>query len=208
MIRTVLTLALVALTTSPQLARTEPLKVSTTQPGPPLTSPAAPGQDFVGLDALSKLLVWLRRVPAVFDNFVTSEKRQQLSRGMITLANAFAKVNQDCVTLARLVDQSSTREEHLHKPFDTLLKSIVALRSAVLELASDLGAEASKQGRELAFELAKITMNRADVTEEARKQVFGGERAEAVKKLRHASELAEQAQKLVIGFMPALQKSQ
>ena len=116
--------------------------------------------------------------------------------------------NEDCLTLARLVNQSTAREEDLHKAFDALVKSIVALRSAVLKLASDLGAETGEEGRDLGFELAKITMNRADVTEEARKQVFGGERTEAVKKLRHASELAEQAQKLVIGFIPALKKGQ
>jgi hypothetical protein len=206
MIHTVFSLTL-ALSISPvPLAREEAAHLGQTQPPSPLAPSPMPGPDLVGFDALSRLLDWLRKMPAAFDSFVTSEKRQQLGRTMETLADAFGRVNQECIALARLVDRSDSFAEQLDKPFDVLVKSIVALRGAVLGLATDLGTEAGEKGRDLAFELARMTMHRADVTEEARKQVLGGERGEAAKKLRHASELAEQAQKLAIGFMQDLKK--
>jgi hypothetical protein len=207
MIRAVLSLTLLSSVASVQLARGEPSHLAQTQSAPPLLpEPNRFGSDFVGFDAFAKILEWLRTIPAAFDSFVTTEKRSQLGRTMRTLADAFGRVNQECISLARLVDRSDSRAEHLEKPFDALVKSIVALRKAVLGLASDLGSEVGERGSDLAFQLAKMTEHRANVTEEARKQVLGGERGNASKKLRHASELAEEAQKLAIGFIQDLKK--
>src|SRR5882672_11822856 len=57
-----------------------------------------------------------------------------------------------------------------------LFKSIVGLRAAMLELAKDLGDRLGAEGRDLAFKLATRTMMGANLTEEARQQVFGGDK--------------------------------
>jgi len=62
------------------------------------------------------------------------------------------------------------------RPASSSFKSIVGLRAAMLELAKDLGDRLGAEGRDLAFKLATRTMMGANLTEEARQQVFGGDK--------------------------------
>lgn len=169
------------------------------------SAPRRPSDDLVGFAAFGDLITWLQKLPAHFDRFVSSQKRDQLHRRFLSLADAFSKVNNDCVNLALLVGRDTTSRDQLNAEFERLFKNIVGLRAAMLELAKDLGEEVGDEGRDLAFQLATRTMMRADMTEEARRQVFGDNRGEAAKKLHQAAQLAEEAQKAVIGFLPQLQ---
>jgi hypothetical protein len=167
-------------------------------------APRRPADDLVGFAAFGDLVAWLQKVPAQFDRFVSNQKRDQLHRRFLSLADAFGKVNNDCVNLALLTARDTIPRDQLHEEFERLFKSIVGLRAAMLALAKDLGEAVGDEGRDLAFQLATRTMMRANMTEEARQQVFGGDRGEAAKKLHQAAQLAEEAQKTVIGFLPQL----
>lgn len=161
-----------------------------------------PTDDLVGFAAFGDLIAWLQKLPAHFDRFVSSQKRDQLHRRFLVVADAFGKVNVDCVNLALLARRDTTPTDQMNAEFERLLETIVGLREAMLELATDLGEEIGDEGGDLAFPLVTLTMMRANMTEKARQQVFGGNRVNAAKKLDQAAQLAEKAQKTVIGFLP------
>ncbi len=163
-----------------------------------------PTDDLVGLSAFGDLIAWLEKLPKHFDSFVSSQKRDQLHRRFLRLSDAFGAVNNECVTLALLTKQDRLPDEQLYRRFDSLQKSIIALRLAMLELAKDLDEEVGNEGRDLAFQLATVTMMRADMSMEARQQVLGGNRKDAAKKLYQAAQLAERAQKTIVRFLPRL----
>jgi hypothetical protein len=189
---------------SPMPATPMLLAVDALQAQSATRAPRNPSDDLVGFAAFGDLVTWLQKLPAQFDRFVSSQKRDQLHRRFQSLADAFGKVNNDCVTLALLTSRDTTPRDQLHAEFERLFKSIVGLRATMLDLAKDLGEAVGDEGRDLAFLLATRTMMRANMTEEARQQVFGGDRGEAAKKLHQAAQLAEEAQKTVIGFLPQL----
>jgi hypothetical protein len=162
--------------------------------------------DFVGFTRFPELLAWLHNLPETFQKFVEDEERQQLGRKLGTLADAFGRVNNECIKLAILVERRRTRERDLNKAFDVLIARILDLRGAVYGLARDLSDEAGEDGGLLAAGLALVAVHRANVTEVARKQAFGGDRAEAAMRLHEAAGLSEKAQKMIIGFVPLLTK--
>jgi hypothetical protein len=155
----------------------------------------------LGLAALSPLVEWLSTLPEAFHKFVTDEQREQLVRHLRSVAKGFAHVNIDCETLAALAARPEITEEEMDEDFKALLDSIIELRSSILDLADEFSDQWREEGSTLAFELAKLTSARADLTNEARRQLLSGNREEAAKSLRTAAALAQDAQKMVIHFL-------
>jgi hypothetical protein len=163
-----------------------------------------PEGSLVGLDAMSPVLAWLAKLPRAFEQFVGSEQRQQIIRRLRNVSKAFASVNVDCITLAALVERPGFSPANVQGDFDALLASITQLRSAVLELAGDLGGEWLQEGSELASELSDVTKRRGVMTSEARRELLGGDPKAAAKKLHAAADLAENGQKMVIRFLQTI----
>lgn len=167
------------------------------------TGRLGPRQDGLGLHAFPGMLAWLARLPSAFDQFVASERREQLIRRMRGVAKAYADVNVDCLTLAALLERGTTKTG---QDFDTLVESLRELRQELLWLATDLGGEWGAEGSHLAFELARLTAARGGLTDAARAEMMRGLAADGAKRLREAAELAERAQKMVIEFLQTVAK--
>ena len=157
----------------------------------------------LGLPALAPIVEWLATLPQAFDTFVTSEQRQQLIRHLRDVAKGFASVNIDCEALAALAARADIPPTQMDPDFKALLASIIELRRSIMDLAADLGDQWRDKGTSLASDLANLTRSRADLTNQARDNLLSGNREDAVKSLRAAAALAEQAHRMVIEFLSA-----
>jgi len=155
----------------------------------------------LGLTALASIVEWISTLPRAFDTFVTNEQRQQLVRHLRNVAKGFASVNIDCEALAALAARSDIPHTQMDPDFKALLESIIELRKSILDLAADLGEHWRDKGSNLASELANLTRSRADLTNRARDNLLSGNRENAVKSLRAAAALAEEAHGMVIQFL-------
>jgi hypothetical protein len=171
------------------------------------TVPGASQQrDLIGKDALPKLLSWLANLTAVFDRFGEEEKRAQLGRKLTGVASAFAKVNNECVKIAIMLEAARRRNDtEILDSFDRRITSIIDSRGATLALGTSR--RSGVQGWRLARPGSRNSPGSLQTSpSEAREQLLGKRQSEAPKRWLAASELARRTQQIVNELIPFLNK--